>query len=92
MPKKPKDKTKIFKNPFTGATRTIQKTGGYKHVTVKGPEGDIKKSKSKAKSGPHKGETEKMVVDDGELVLKKIGSRRYRKGGKIRDMFSEQYD
>ena len=77
MPNKPKDKTKIFKNPFTGATRTIQKTGGYKLVTVKGPEGDIKKSKYKSKSGPHKGSKEKST---------------FRHGGKIRNMFKEQYD
>lgn len=75
MPDKFKDK--IFKNPFTGATRKTQKTAGYKLVKVTGADGDIKKIKYKTKSGPHKGDKEKDV---------------YKYGGKIRNMFKQQYD
>jgi|TARA_Y100000592_G_scaffold53250_1_gene84023 hypothetical protein len=75
-------KTKIRKNPFTGATRTTTKT----------TDSEGKKTKYVSTSSGKKKFKKNGVKRKNTKEQKKSINVKLKKGGKIRNMFTEQYD
>jgi len=78
---KKEEKTKTFKNPFTGATRTITKGPGGKKVEVTDKEGNLQKKKikqgvMKVKGKLKKGGMKEMRQDVIGRITRKPGKKK----------------